>query len=588
MISSLISTFALHLFLAVIVGSASGAPRKKKGPARKKGPPPINVYAEKVSKAIPKFDKNKTKQNAEEEMAQLLTLLTSSNRDNLSSTASLLRTAMDFREDIGEHQKTISMGAIMKAWDTAFTYGAIGPDNHNFYGLATKGRYVDEELVFENIVPADVLPECTGYIGNLRLVPTSLARKPDEAPDENDKAYAIGLKQVMHEKKSLATLKEIQKSKVGHLAMSPAEHEARWRTAVIESGDAFKQTPNLQLQGQKMGTPSKLNGQRYKLRIEVTNLSRHPTEVEIVSTIVGYTENLNKLYEMRRDQRTLKLRRSQVDEFFLGTPNIAVFKAPLRKFDPKRSQRVMYRGFTLVAKFNGEVIASTGSDARLMKVASGEYPAPTMIAKASRLGGKPPAPTYSYDLMRFTSAADLASGNNGEIVSAGPSDTIGLMADDTRMYRLDTDGILWIYETHSFDADAEPLGNVFAGADVHSLFSDGTSYYIHLSQSAETYAGNDVVQFSSVGDLISGYNGIVVGQAAPGSAAFMADGKTFFKFHHGDVQQALLSSESIDHLVPNTESHYQTLGKLFCATNHLDAFSDGTFYYIVVPTSPTK
>lgn len=589
MISRRINPPALFAFLIAIVLTSTGAPRKKAKP--KKAPPTINLHAETIAKAVPKFNPQGNRATAEEQMKQLIHLIAKTNRDNLSSNSSLVRTAMDFRKDIGEHQRTISMGAIVKAWDTAHAYGAIS-GGHHFYGQATKGRFAGEELVFENIVPPGKLPECKGYIGNLRLVPASQAWKQGTPIDKKDEAYANGLKQVIHEATNLAKMREIQKSKVGHLALSKEEVERRWQAQVAATGDAYKQPPNLRLHAQKMGTPSKLNGNRYKLRVEVTNISRHPTEVEIVSTIVGYSENDNKIYELRRDKRVLKLRRSQVDAYLIQTPNVNVFKKPLIKFDPKRSQKVIYRGHTIVAKFDGEVIGTLGSDARLAQVASGDYMAPTMITKVSRMGGPPPpAPSASgssFELVKFASPSDLAAGKDGEVMGPGPSDTIDLMADENRMYRLDSDGILWIYEHPSFNASAEQLGDIFAGPLVHSLFSDGTYYYLHLSQDAASYGENDVVQFSSLGDLISGYNGDVLGQAAPGSASFMADGESYFKVHHGNVQEAVLSSKDLAPIIANTKPNYKTEGKLFCGTKHKGVFSDGTHYYLLVASEAVQ
>ncbi|MDF1816667.1 MAG: hypothetical protein P1V20_30975 [Verrucomicrobiales bacterium] len=573
---------ALVVVLFAFAVPTEGAPKKKRG-ARKapKGSPPVNVDAKNIAKAIPVYNPKMTKNAAENQMRQLIHLLAKTNRDSVSSNSALIDKAMDFRDDIGAQQKITTTGSILKAWEIAFDYGAIR--NNQFTGFVTRGRYEGEQLIFENIVPKDILPNCDSYIGNLRLVPKSQARKQSTPLDERDKAYATGLQQVMIEAKNHAEMLDRHVSKVGHLALSPKQHEERWLAEVAATGDLYKQLPNLQIVGQRMGTPSKANGFRNIVRVEVTNMSRHPTLIEIESTIVGYTENKNKIYEMRKDRRFLKLRRSEVHEFVIKTPNINVFKPLLKKFDPGKSERVIYRGFTVVAKYDGELVAATGSDGRMARVATGEHAEPAKITQVSRLGSIAPAPSMdalNYDLVRFETPADMAAGKKGTVVSSGLPGTAALMADANRLYRLDTKGELCIYESASFNASSKVLGTIFAGANAHSLFCDGTNYYIHLSQPAAAYSGNDVVKFSSMADLVSGTNGTVMGQAAPGSASFMADGKSFYKIHHGKVQQALLQSRDLNQLMINGE--FGNEGKLFCGEKHSGIFSDGSHYYIQV------
>ncbi len=574
------SLTALFLSLAFLGFSlpVDGAPKRKK----KKGPPPKNVDAKRVANAIPKLNSQVTREVAEKQMRDLIHFIEITKRGGLSANTSLVRTAMDFRNDIGERQKEISAGAILKTWDTASTYGAIV--GNRLTNWATKGRYEGEELVFENIVPSKEIPECKGYIGNIRLVPKSLARKEGEPLDHRDQAYANGLKQVLYEAKTFAQLQKDSKSQITHLAMSKAEVEARWQAEVALTGDAYKEVPNLQLHAQKMGTPSKLNGNRYKLRVEVTNVTQHPTEVKIESTIVGYTDNGNKLYELARDTRILRMRRSQVDDYLIQTPNVAAFAAPLKKFDKGRSQKVIYRGYTIVAKFNGEIINSHGSDARLIKVASGEYPPPARITKASVVGR--PTIEKKYDLVRFASAADLAAKRGGEVVSSAPAQTLGVMSDGDRMYQLATDGTLRVFPMASFDAPSEPLGETFAGEGIHSLFSDGINYFVHLKEAAADYAANSVVKFTSIDDLISGEYGSVISEAMQGTAGLMGDSKAFFKLHHGNVNNLLLSSGDLNGLLDNSE--IKNMGKLAFEKEHLDCFSDGESYYILLPKAASN
>ncbi|MDF1753363.1 MAG: hypothetical protein P1U89_11345 [Verrucomicrobiales bacterium] len=543
------------------------------------GAPPVNKAAEGLAKAIPVYKKGGSRQAAEKQMILLIHLLSASNRDSVSSNSALIKKAMDFREDIGAQQRTTTVGAVLKAWETAYVYGAI--NNNHFTGRATKGRYRGETLIFENIVPQEMLPECEGYIGNLRVVPKSLARKSGDSIDRRDRAYAIGLRQVMHEAKTRAAMLEIEKSKVGHLGLTESDYEARWRAEVAETGDAYTQPPNLQLVGQRLSSPSKMNGNCYVLRVEVTNLSRHPTEVEIHSSIVGYTDNENKIYEMRKDSRTVKMRRSEVREYEVRTPNVSAFKAALKGFDPKKSQKVIYRGYTVVAKFGDEVIGSTGSDGRMMRVASGEYSAPDVISEVSRAGSiASPVIKPTYELIQFKTAEELAAGKNGVTICSGLPGTRALMADEKRLYRLDYDGTLWIYKFPSFNAPTESLGKIFAEGGVNALFSDGAAYYIHLSESAKSFSKDEVVKFTSVSDLISGENGKSVGTVSTATAALMSDGESYYKVSHEGSQYTLVHSRDLKQLLANGE--IGTVGELYCGANHSGIFSDGSSYYLQV------
>lgn len=393
-------TLILSAFFFVLSSGISGGAAKKK-----KGPPDINESATRFSKAIPPFKKSGNKQTATKQMTELIHLLADTNRNNVSSNASLIRKAFDFRDDIGAQQQIVTTGAILKAWETAYDLGAL--PNKRFTGRITQGRYSGERLVFEHIVPQEVLPGCAGYIGNLRLVPASQVRKPSDSLDSRDEAYAVGLKQVMYEAETRAAMLDIGKSKVGHLGLTKDEYIERWQAEVDATGNAYQEVPNLQLVGQRQSAPAKINGNTYSLRVEVTNMSRHPTEVEIISTIVGYTDENNRIYEMKRDVRTFKMRRSEVREYEIRTPNISVFKEGVAKLDPKPKPKggakgrskgkgkgkkgpakeanpVNYRGYTIVAKFKGEVIATLGSDGRMARVAAGEYARPAVILK----GGK--------------------------------------------------------------------------------------------------------------------------------------------------------------------------------------------------------
>lgn len=332
----------------------------------------INSDAEAVGRAIPVGTfKPESLQKASGEMHRILGVLAKTNRNSRSSLQAVMGKGLDFRQDIGPAQKATTTNAILNAWEMAMASGAL-VDNRIFTALATKGRYSGQNLIFENVVPAEIAPEFSGYIGNVRLVAKDNVRKKGDPLTKMEEGFLVELKNVEREHLTRTAMLKKAESQVEKLAINKDEAEARYQSEVEEAGEMVKQAPNIQLTGQKLSSPSKMNGNRYRVLFEVNNLSRHPTQIEVEYKIVGYTENENLLYEMKRTTQVLKLRRSETNQFEFWTDDVSKFAEPLKKFDPKKSTKIYYRGYLAVARFDGKVIATIGSDGRLQRIASGE------------------------------------------------------------------------------------------------------------------------------------------------------------------------------------------------------------------------
>ena len=339
--------------------------------------PPINQDAKAIARAFPNSPlEGGNIEKAVAQMRKVLSELAKTNRQSRSSLRAVMTKAFDFRDDIGPNQQLATMNAVLNAWETAYAYGAFDEEKR-YTGHGTKGRYQGQELIFENIVPREVAPEFAGYIGNLRIVPVALARKKGDAPTSRELGYLEELRDLRKEYLTKQKLLAYENRKpIPKLALSAEEAEKRYQKEVEKAGELIHREPSLRILGQKMSSPSKMSRNRYQVRFEVTNISRHPTEVELECRIVGYTDNENLLYEMKSIKKTLKLRSSQVESFSLWTDNVKRFIGPLKKYDPEKSTKVYYRGYTIIARFKGKVIAAKGSDGRLQRIVSGEKPTP--------------------------------------------------------------------------------------------------------------------------------------------------------------------------------------------------------------------
>jgi len=165
------------------------------------------------------------------------------------------------------------------------------------------------------------------------------------------------------------------------------------------------------------------------------------------------------------------------------------------------------------------------------------------------------------------------------IVGKSPADTVALMSDGKQTFRLDTKGGLWSYKSADLKGGAKRLGALSVGAGVRALMSDGTDYYVHLSQPVAGYPANALVKFSSVADLLSGKKGVVTASDSPNSGTLMSDGTKYFKLQGGFRLRWANSAAAI------INGNGRNQGDLFCGKNLAGLFSDGTSYYLQVTKS---
>ncbi|RBP42569.1 hypothetical protein DES53_106278 [Roseimicrobium gellanilyticum] len=263
----------------------------------------------------------------------------------------LVDTAYDmFRPDVGPVHRTAATGALVEMWRTARVLGAFDGDQ-KFTGKITTGPEQGQPLVFEYIVPVTEAPAFSRDVANVRLVSPSKKRVDAAALTPREQAYQATLKAIDREVSGMKTLAKIEDGGPRNSVGQTKEEEARlWKEAMEKSGDAAKELPDIHITCRMLATPSNRTEDKWKIGAEITNLSHHPTEVEVECVIIGTTDKYRINYVMGEKKVKLQLRGGQVSDMeFLSTLREGDYRnrtADFEKLDKKErpKNRVFYRG----------------------------------------------------------------------------------------------------------------------------------------------------------------------------------------------------------------------------------------------------
>lgn len=318
---------------------------------------------------------------------RLIEELEKSQRTGSAAPASMISKAFQFRDkEIGRTQATVTTQSLMRMWKTAQSMGLFD-EKGKFNNSILRGRGAGSDAVFEYIIPPEIDPEYTRYLGNLRIVTSDTMRKAGAKPNARDLAFLNSLKQVKREAETRGRMLAREKSVVdqenkesaGDLAkQEAAKDKALYDEAVIAAGDLVDRRPSIALEGRLGSRPSHMNKNRYRVDFEVMNRSRHPTEVEVDFYVLGFTDKLNEIYIMNRQKLTQKLRSSQERGFELWTKEVNGYNLQVWELDGKPMQgkkklhKIIYKGYIAIAKFKGDPVGYAASDARLMRYATGD------------------------------------------------------------------------------------------------------------------------------------------------------------------------------------------------------------------------
>ena len=308
---------------------------------------------------------------ARQRMIAAIELVEANNRSNGPRPESLIENALDFREDMGDYERLLTMNAVLSAWREANGRGLFD-EKGKFQARITRGRGVGDSCFFERIVRAELLPSASNQLANLRLVTEEEKRPAGEQadpPDHLELAYRDQLEKMIAEKSGIRKLAAIDKGpETNALGQTEKQAQLLWEKEVEEAGgDLSELLPNIRLDGRITGTPSHMTKDRWRATAEVANLSNFPTEVNIDIYLIGITDRKRDHYLMARSTQSLKLRRGESRSVEAYTRAESSYKGKADDHDevPKKERKytkVRARGFVMVVRHGDEVVAFTGSD----------------------------------------------------------------------------------------------------------------------------------------------------------------------------------------------------------------------------------
>jgi len=303
-------------------------------------------------------------------MIVLIEAIEASNRTNGPGPESIISKAYDFRDDVGNIERLLSGNAILGVWREAHARGLFN-DFGKFNGEITKGRGAGSACAFEPIIPAEVYPQASNQIANVRLVPEESKRNPESPLSQREEAYQAELVKMLAEKNRTAAVTRFENPPpTNALGVTRQESLALWQKAMDEAGEAGKRKPNIRLKGKVTGTPSHPTRQRWRVETEVINFSVHPTETIIEIYLIGYTQEKRDYYLMAKSSHTLKLRANESHHLEVFSKAESTYKKAADDRDglskgERAKSRVYFRGFVVMAKHGEDVVTYIGSDQRL-------------------------------------------------------------------------------------------------------------------------------------------------------------------------------------------------------------------------------
>lgn len=314
-------------------------------------------------------------------MIAVLETVEASASSNGPPPASLVRTALEFRHDLGDWERQMLTNAVVAAWGEARAMGLFD-ENGKFRDTITKGRDVGDDCAFELMVPGELYPPASNQLANLRIV-REKEKRADQAPvTPRDEAFrdqfarlaaekASRAEQARIEKKGRAQIAKIENGpKTNAVGQSEAQHLSLWEKEMAAAGQTAAELPNIRVSADVRATPSYMTGQRWRVGCEVTNLSKHPTEITVEVWILGVTEKKRAHYVMARTTKNMKLRVNETQQFDLFTAAEGSYKKMADQLDKTNGAeggggRVRFRGCVIQAVHARGVAGFAGSDVKL-------------------------------------------------------------------------------------------------------------------------------------------------------------------------------------------------------------------------------
>ena len=168
---------------------------------------------------------------------------------------------------------------------------------------------------FASAPPITSAPAFSTDIANLRIVEPGKARPK--------KAASL----TPEDQNALAQFKTIEKEALEGLpdamGRTQADNLKLWKDEVNATPDALSLPPSIRVEGGLTSSPSSINDFKWRVSLEMINLSRHATEVTVECYILcSQGDHSDKLFVFSEHTDTVKLRSSEVWEKEYWTKSI--------------------------------------------------------------------------------------------------------------------------------------------------------------------------------------------------------------------------------------------------------------------------
>lgn len=313
------------------------------------------------------------------QMKKILEVLEKSYRSQGPPPESLLQKAFEYQPAVKQQEAIFCTVTLKKAWEDARSMGLFD-EKSGITPRISQGRDQGMTAVFEYIVPMELAPKFSRHYGNVRIVIPSRKRQSNAELTAREKAFQQQMQSVELEIANEKKLAQTRKNNARELALiggtakgtSVEEKEQQrqsrlWESEMAEAGESAKELPNIKLQARMMGTPSNQNNYRWRIEISLTNFSRHPTEIDLVSHVIGITDEKRDHYIMLKKSDKLKLLEGQSIKHTIYTKSRNAYKAAADKHDgltkeQAKKSRVRYHGFVIEAIHAKGTAGSTASN----------------------------------------------------------------------------------------------------------------------------------------------------------------------------------------------------------------------------------
>ena len=323
-------------------------------------------------------------EKASERLIAIIELFEASYRSNGPPPVDLIETAYDEFLTLSARREMESRLVVLEAWQEAQGLGLFD-DDWKFSREIKNGPDAGKDCVFEYLVPVEIVPRLSTDPMMLRIVPPSEQRK--EGPLTMKEEYLLERLMTLSEQevvdaKTVATRAKEEKTLIAERRKKEAEAAKEiWERAVAESGESFKEEPNIILNGDKTGSPSHMNGERWRVTIEAINNTRHATEVDIEVYLIGISREERNSFLLAKREEQLQLRRGEVlkAEYFSNAEK--TYRETVAKIDGlnlknrKQAKLVQadYRGWVARVLHDGKLIAKAASNSSIIYYADDRF-----------------------------------------------------------------------------------------------------------------------------------------------------------------------------------------------------------------------